>query len=346
MPKRKALLVAAVGGHLEQISRLEKRFSPSFTEVDYATSESPQSRSLLADKVVHYVPYVPPRGFRESMGLAPKANHIVRHGGYTDVISTGSGIAVPFLLAARAAGMRAHYIESAARSEGPSLSGRIVHQIPGVHLYCQYPSWADSDWRFRGSVFDDYVSAPRPRPADGVHKVVVTLGTMMSYPFGRAVDAVQKVLAEVARPDVEVLWQVGGTPVGDRKIDAHALVPAQELVAAIREADLVFAHAGIGSCLQILDSGHVPVLFPRLAKHGEHIDNHQLMIATELTRRGLAVAKDPDDLDVAATATALASVVARKGDQYGFELDEGVSLLARHKLPPERASRRRLLHSQ
>lgn len=55
---RTALLVASTGGHLEQLKRLEPRFAPAFDQAAYATFDDPQSRSLLAGRDVHFVPYI------------------------------------------------------------------------------------------------------------------------------------------------------------------------------------------------------------------------------------------------------------------------------------------------
>lgn len=302
---RKALLVASTGGHLEQLTRLERAMRPAVNEAEYATFDDPQSRSLLAGRCVHTVDYIPPRGLAKALQAERPALRILRDGGFTDVVSTGSAIAVPFLSAASMLGLRCHYIESAARAEGPSLSGRLVSTLPGIYLYTQYPFWAERRWQYRGSVFDRYHLSPRASRASlatdsgRINRVVVTLGTMRRYPFTRAVRAVQRTLAALGAADREILWQVGDTPAEGLGIDAHRLVPAADLRAAIREADLVVAHAGIGSCLQILDAGRAPVLLPRRASLGEHVDDHQRMIAFELDRRRLAVSRDPDLLEAA-----------------------------------------------
>lgn len=309
MAQRRALLVASTGGHLEQLTRLLPRLTPAFDDVAFASFDDQQSRSLLADHVVHYVDKIPPRGWREALRATPRAVKLLRTGGFTDIISTGSAIAVPFLAAATLQGTRTHYIESAARSEGPSLSGRIVSRLPNVHLYTQYASWADTSWHHEGSVFDPFMMIEKEEPTPPASRVVVTLGTMKRYPFRRAVNAVRRVLEDVARPDVEVLWQVGDTPVEDLGIRGFDLIPAHELKAALNESDLVFAHAGIGSCLQILDSGRVPVLLPRRRAYGEHIDDHQLLIADELEGRKLAVSRDPNALNPRDAVAAMARSV-------------------------------------
>lgn len=317
---RKALLVAATGGHLEQISRLEQAFAPAFETADFATFDDAQSQSLLAGRTVHHVGYIPPRGLREAIHAQVPALNLLLRGGYTDVLSTGSAIAIPFLLAARTLNRRAHYIESAARSEGPSLSGRLASRLPGVYLYTQYPLWAEGRWQYRGSVFDGYRMMDNPATLRPASKVVVTLGTMRGYPFSRAINAVRRTLSEVVSPDVEILWQVGDAPTAGLGIEGKSLVPAAELREAIREADLVVAHAGIGSCLQILDAGHTPVLLPRRSAMGEHIDDHQRMIAFELNRRGLAVSRDPDVLNSKDLLLAMARSVASEPSPEPFRL--------------------------
>lgn len=308
--RRKALLVASTGGHLEQLTRLERSVHPAFDEAEYATFDDAQSRSLLDGRVVHTVDYIKPRGLKQALQAQAPALRILSQGGFTDVVSTGAAIAVPFLMAGRAIGLRSHYIESAARSDGPSLAGRMVSRLPGVYLYSQYPMWAEGRWQYRGAVFDRYRLSERAQSRRGAQRVVVTLGTMRGYSFRRAVDAVQRVLAEVASDDVEVLWQVGQTPVDDLDIDGKELVPAAEIRQAIAEADLVFAHAGIGSCLQILDAGRAPVLLPRRADQNEHIDDHQKMIAFELDRRRLAVSRDPELLTAADAIESMSRTVA------------------------------------
>ena len=69
------------------------------------------------------------------------------------VISTGAGVAVPFLWVGRIYGARVIYVESFARTTGLSLTGRLVR--PVVHrLFVQWPEAAgDRKAEFVGSIF-------------------------------------------------------------------------------------------------------------------------------------------------------------------------------------------------
>lgn len=315
MTHRVALFVAENGGHLDQMIRLEPRLRPAFDHVTYVTSREGDSGDLLAGQDVHFVPRVPPRALSRAVRSYLPALRLIRSHGVTDVISTGSAIAVPYLAAARTLGLRAHYIESATRTQGPSLTGRILMCTPGVHLYTQYRHLADDTWTYRGSVFDGFSVQNGTAPAPQLERVVVTLGTMSQFPFGRAVQATSRVLSQLAGPQTQILWQIGDLPAVDLPGEVRSTVPAARLHAAIAEADLVVAHAGTGSSLQILESGRVPLLVPRSRANNEHVDDHQVLLARELASRGLAVAADPDELSTEHVRRVLGQRVLRNPEE-------------------------------
>ncbi|MBM6402085.1 glycosyltransferase [Phycicoccus sonneratiae] len=292
------LLVASTGGHLEELVRLRGRLGAAAEHCEWATFDDDQSRSLLEGERVHHVGYIGPRGYRAAVRGTLTAVDILRAGGYSAVVSTGSGIALPFFGAARAMGLPCHYIESAARAEGPSVTGRALSRFPGVHLYSQYPERSSGKWGYSGSLFDGFERSGAPAVTKAPSRVVVTLGTMRTYGFRRAVERLDALLPQVCAPDVEVLWQTGSTDVSDLGIDGRGLVPARELREAVAEADLVVAHAGVGSSLVALDAGRVPVLLPRRSVRGEHVDDHQVLISRHLDERGIAIGRDVDELTV------------------------------------------------
>jgi len=288
--KVQSLLVASAGGHLEELWLLRPRLGDLAEDVTWVTWETSQSRSLLRDERKIFVRFPRPRDARATVATARLAARILSGGGWSDVVSTGSLPAVPFLAMARLRGIRAHFIESAARVDGPSLSARILERTPGVHRYAQYRSWHRRSWRYGGSVFDSF--APTDSPPADLRRVVVTVGSSR-YDFRRALVAVRRALP----PTAEVLWQTGESDVGGLGIDARPYLGAAELSTAMASADLVVAHAGVGSALTAMQAGRRPVLIPRRRAHGEHVDDHQLQVAAELAARGLAVVAEPDDLD-------------------------------------------------
>jgi UDP-N-acetylglucosamine--N-acetylmuramyl-(pentapeptide) pyrophosphoryl-undecaprenol N-acetylglucosamine transferase len=288
------LLVASTGGHLAQLYQLRRRLVSGAEPVLWATFDTPQSRSLLAGERVVFVPYVAPRDWRRVLGNSGLAWRVLVEHDVRELYTTGSGIALTFVPLARARGARCHYIESAARSQGPSVTGRLVARVPGVRAYTQYPGWASRRWQHSVTVFDDFCpAAPRePRP---LKRLVVTLGTIKGYGFRSLIERLLTILP----PDVEVTWQVGDTDVSGLPIQGRVQMPQDELLEACRQADVVVAHSGVGSALGALQIGAVPILVPRRHARGEHIDDHQTLIAQELARRGLALHREVDQLTLA-----------------------------------------------
>jgi UDP-N-acetylglucosamine transferase subunit ALG13 len=189
-------------------------------------------------------------------------------------------------------------------------------RIPGVRLYSQYRAWAGGRWRFRGSVFDSFAGEERPQgPPARLGKVVVTLGTYRGYDFSRLVRRLLVVLP----PESEVLWQTGDTDVSRLGIEGHHAIPEADLTAAMREADAVVAHAGVGTALAAFEVGVCPLLVPRRFALREHVDDHQVQIADELAVRGLATSVDADEIGVEDLLAAGARRVVRQAQAPTFE---------------------------
>jgi UDP-N-acetylglucosamine transferase subunit ALG13 len=324
------LLVASTGGHLKQLHRLHRRLSGVSGPFRWATFDTPQSRSLLEGEAVDFVHFVGGRDPRNVLRNAPLARRILREHGVDAIVSTGSAVALPFFALARSRRLECHYIESAARSDGPSATGGMIGRIPGVNLYAQYPAWATGRWHYRGSVFDSFERAGGPGPAPNeVRKVVVTLGTFRGYGFERLVRR----LLEILPAEAEVLWQTGDTDTSGLGVAGHHAIPERDLTQAMREADVVVAHAGVGTALAALEVGKCPVLVPRRLAHGEHVDDHQTQIAGELDGRGLSLSVEADDLTLDDLLVAAGSPVTTLAEDPPFVTrtarhDAGVGALA------------------
>ena len=290
------LLVASSGGHLAELHDLVPRLGVQ--ERRWVTFDSAQSRSLLAgEDVVH----VPPAASRDLVGAVRDlviARKMFRRRRYDQVISTGASVAMSFFVPATAAGVECAYIESATRTHGPSLTGRMAARLPGVRMFTQYRSWADETWLYGGSIFDGFAAEPSGRRP--VRKVVVTLGTHPRYTFPRLLAR----LVDVLPPGLDVLWQVGATRIARMPADARVSVPVDEMRRAMREADVVVSHAGVGSALAAMQAGRRAVYVPRRRLHGEHVDDHQVAMARELQSRDLVLAREADEVTFADLETA------------------------------------------
>lgn len=320
------LFVATTGGHLAQLRGFRDRIPGDRDGAVWVTHANEHSQSLLSGLEVEFVPYVRVRNVPDVLRCVPHAHRIWRTYGVTRAISTGSGIALGYLPYLAARGVECHYIESAARVAGPSLTGRIIRWVPGVRVYTQYPNWAGGRWRYGGNQFDGLETVMGERTPRDTLRVVVTVGTAAEFPFRRLVMSVVDLLApdgalqeETGRP-VEVLWQTGCTPVGDLPIRATPFLAASDLHTALREADIVICHAGAGSVTAALGAGHAPVVMPRRIAYGEAGDDHQGELAAELQRRGLATWREADEVRVEDLLAALATSVRRTATLPEFGL--------------------------
>jgi UDP-N-acetylglucosamine:LPS N-acetylglucosamine transferase len=319
------MFLAAAGGHLRQLVELSERIPGDGVAV-WVTNPGDQSASLLAGRPAHLVPDVPPKDVHGVLRCLPTAHRLWREHGITRAISTGSAIALGYLPYLSAKGVECHYIESATRVAGPSLTGRLLQQVPRLHLYTQYDKWGHRQWRYAGNIFDGYEPIPQSRELGDQLRVVVTLGIATGFPFRRLVERLLPLLAPdgplacaTGRP-VKTLWQTAGTAVGDLPIHVRPSMPSTELAAALRDADIVVSHAGTGSAVAALEQGHIALLAPRVPALGEIGDEHQLQLAEELAHRGLAVTRDASTITVDDLVSTLSTGVRRNSSPPLFRL--------------------------
>lgn len=319
------LFVATTGGHLTQLVSIAERIPPDSDAV-WVTHANEQSTSMLAGRDVEYVPYVGARDVPGVLRCMRHAQRLLARRRITRAVSTGSGIALGYLPYLAARGVRCHYIESAARVGGPSLTGRIMQRVPKVNTYTQYRHWSGPRWHYGGNGFDAFEPVAQERvPGDPI-RVVVTVGTAAEFPFRRLMLSLSKLLTagggleQATGRAVQVLWQTGCTPVDDLPLTATPFLPAAELTAALAEADIVISHAGTGSALANVAAGRFAVVTSRLAEFGEAADDHQLQLADELVARGLALHRQPEDITAEDLLSTMTSSIRRVAQLPPFDL--------------------------
>ncbi len=308
----KAMLVCSTGGHLAELLHWSQRLRPVPDATVWVTHEranAEQISALYPAAEVRFVAPVEPRQAGVAARMLPTARRLLRECAPDVVVTTGAAVAVPFAVAARMARVPFHYLESAARFSRPSLTGRIVSRIHRERLWCQVvPPWPG--WRYAGSLFDSYTSESAGA-AGAIRRVVVSLGTQANFGFRTALSAVVRTLAELDTPP-QVLWQIGSTDVSGLGLQAvRRHVPEPDLIEAMRAADVVITHAGVGLSALAMDCGHVPVVIPRRAARAEHTDDHQIQLADFLRRRGLAVSVEADELNHSALSISQARRIVR-----------------------------------
>lgn len=123
--------------------------------------------------------------------------------------------------------------------------------------------------------------------------IFVTVGTQM--PFDRLIRLIDEWAGENGRDDV--FTQAGPTEFKPEHIFLTPFLDAETFKKKVEEADVIVAHAGMGSIISALQGGKPIVIMPRLEKLGEHRNDHQVATAKRFKEMGnVFVAMDENEL--------------------------------------------------
>ncbi|HET6249637.1 MAG TPA: glycosyltransferase [Tepidisphaeraceae bacterium] len=123
--------------------------------------------------------------------------------------------------------------------------------------------------------------------------IFVTVGTQL--PFDRLVKTVDEWAS--VRPYADAFAQIGPAKYRPKSMPFAEFLDADECRKKTEQADVVVAHAGMGSILTALELGRPVLVMPRLAALGEHRNDHQLATAKKLLAQGrIFVAFDETEL--------------------------------------------------
>ena len=112
--------------------------------------------------------------------------------------------------------------------------------------------------------------------------IFVTLGTQ-DKPFLRLMQAVEKQLQE-GNIQEEVIAQTGSTKYESKIMQIIPYMEQSVFDQYMKEANIVITHGGVGTIIQGLQMKKKMIVAPRLAKYGEHVNDHQLQIATNFAK--------------------------------------------------------------
>lgn len=150
----KLLLVASSGGHIAELHSLREFWEPhERTWVSFPTGDA---QYLLAGERAVWAHHPTNRNLPNLVRNLRLARRVLEEEHPDLVVSTGAGVAVPFLLLARWRGIRTLYLESLARIERLSLSGRIVY--PFVDRF--WVQWEELAARYRRAEYHGAVVGP------------------------------------------------------------------------------------------------------------------------------------------------------------------------------------------
>ena len=272
---RKVLIATSAGGHWVQMRRLLPAFE-GCSLVFAGVAEWLDADLLPAPYYrLRNVSRSDPAGF---LVIARQLARVVRIERPDVVVTTGAApglmalVMGKLLVRSRTVWIeldRQHRAAVAVRAAGPAGGGRMAGAVAASR------------------------PAGRSRALGRGAVIFVTVGGEL--PFDRLIRAMDAFAA--AHPGEEVLAQIGASGFEPAHLHWVRLLERDDYAAAMARAELVVAHAGIGSVVTAGEYGKPIVLLPRRADLGEHRNDHQRDTAAHFVGRpGILVAENETEL--------------------------------------------------
>lgn len=131
--------------------------------------------------------------------------------------------------------------------------------------------------------------------------IFVTLGSQ-KFPFNRLLQKLDEMKAAGLIAD-EIFAQTGASTYVPRHFQTRDFMDRDTFAQHMAAAELVITHAGTGAIIGAVKQGKKVIALPRLAKYGEHVDDHQTQIVAQFSEMGIIEpCYDTEDLPAAYTA--------------------------------------------
>lgn len=126
--------------------------------------------------------------------------------------------------------------------------------------------------------------------------IFVTLGSQ-KFQFNRLLKAV-----DALTTDEEIFAQIGYSDYRPANYTYKEFLDREEYTQIIDKADIVITHGGTGAIIGAVKKGKKVIAVPRLARYGEHVDDHQLQIVEQFQDLNLIYACEDMNLEKAISA--------------------------------------------
>ena len=115
--------------------------------------------------------------------------------------------------------------------------------------------------------------------------IFVTVG-MHHQGFERLIKAMDDLAAQIDEP---VVMQIGASSYEPVHAEWFKFAPAERVAELTKEARVLVAHAGAGTIISSFEHRKPLIVVPRRADQDEHVDDHQIELASALAEAGKIV---------------------------------------------------------
>lgn len=128
--------------------------------------------------------------------------------------------------------------------------------------------------------------------------IFITLGSQ-KFQFDRLLKAVDDLVEQGVIAE-EVFAQFGYSDYVPKHYPSKQFLDRDEFAQWQEKADMVITHGGTGAIIGAVKKGKKVIAVPRLAKYGEHVDDHQIQIIEQFKEQNLICGlQDCDELEAA-----------------------------------------------
>lgn len=278
--KMKICFAASSGGHYEQLMMLK----PLMEEYDsFVVTEQTDYSAKAKGEKTYYMSQVNRREkdlVWKMLKNAWKSLQIYKKEKPDVVICTGVLAMIPMCLIAKMAGKKLIYIESFAKVTSPTETGKLLYKFAD-QFYVQWEIYC-CQFILKQSIWAAYINVGTQ------FMIFITLGSQ-KFQFNRLLKAIDK-LVEQGKIKEEVFAQIGYSDYQPINYNYKQFLDRDEFAAMEGKADIVITHGGTGAIIGAVKKGKKVIAVPRLAKYGEHVDDHQLQLLKEFEDMNIIVA--------------------------------------------------------
>ena len=125
--------------------------------------------------------------------------------------------------------------------------------------------------------------------------IFVTVGTS-KQDFSRLIREIDKLINEKIINE-EVVVQSNLCVYKPKNFEINSQLSKKEYQSYLKNCDLIITHGGVGSIMDGLKNNKKVIAFPRIAKYGEAVNDHQKEIINEFKKMNYILTGKISDLD-------------------------------------------------
>lgn len=115
--------------------------------------------------------------------------------------------------------------------------------------------------------------------------IFITVGSQ-KFQFNRLLEAVDELIENRIIVD-DVFAQIGYSDYKPQRFRYKKFLDRDEFAEMEGKCDVLITHGGTGAIIGAVKKGKKVIAVPRLAKYGEHVDDHQIQLIGQFTNQNL-----------------------------------------------------------